>query len=59
MYDQKCYELAEHFFPEAAPVKLEELAQLLQDTVEDFDPELTEEEEEEDETLDEDEPKHP
>lgn len=40
LYDSKCYELAQHFFPTASHNQLDELAQRFQECVEDFcDPE--------------------
>lgn len=35
-YDQKCYELAEHFLADGTPKARQALAQLIQDTVESF-----------------------
>jgi hypothetical protein len=34
-FDEKCYELAEYFYPEAATQRLNELAQRIQDVIED------------------------
>lgn len=33
-FDEKCYELAKHFFPKSVESELNQLAQLLQDQVE-------------------------
>jgi len=52
MYDEKCYELAKYFYPEASEDKLDDLAQQIQDIIEDFDPDY---EEPEDENYEEDE----
>lgn len=38
-FDDQCYELAQHFFPNATEEKLNEVAQAIQDTVETFDEE--------------------
>jgi hypothetical protein len=36
-FDQKCYDLAEYFYPEAPPDRLAELAREIQSVVEDSD----------------------
>lgn len=36
MFDPKCFELAEYFLPEGSPGSLHDLAQDIQDAVEDF-----------------------
>jgi len=35
-FDSKCYELAQHFYPEATEAQLNELASDIQDTVETY-----------------------
>lgn len=35
-FDDQCYELARHFFPNASEEKLNEVAQAIQDTIETF-----------------------